>query len=266
MVDYAKKFGISQKVLKKWRSEDIYLEGNRRVLVILIPGWSAVTRQVLPLAEKINNSGYPVKCLRLAGHGTKPEDLEGVKWEDWVVNLIDEIKEGKRNKQFDKIIIGGVSMGGNVCLLASLQEKVDGIILIGTPVHLKGHLIFKFSSIILPLFRKYTEKARPRNIFVNKNDSYQYFPTNNVKEVLVIIEKSVKILNKVTAPVLILQAKNDFFVTKYSPWIIYKNISSKIRQMHWIHTESENHVPQSDTEVYKVARIVKQFIEKILVD
>jgi len=262
MNNYAKRFGISEEIVKYWKSDDIYLKGNNEILIILIPGWSAVTRQVLPLAKKLNKNGYTVKCLRLAGHGTKPEDLDGVRWQDWVIKLVAEIKKDRKNGNFKKIIVGGVSMGGNVCLLASLQKKVEGIILIGTPVHLKGHLLINISSKIMPLFKKYTKKVRPKNIFVDEKGSYQYFPTKNMKEVLSIIKKSVKSLKKIKAPVLILQTKNDFFVTKYSPWIIYKNISSEIKEISWIHTESENHVPQESLEVKRTVKIIEQFISK----
>ena len=53
MVDYAKKFDISKQTVEKWRSEEIFLKGNNKTLIILIPGWSAVTRQVFPLAKKL---------------------------------------------------------------------------------------------------------------------------------------------------------------------------------------------------------------------
>ncbi|HIP47850.1 MAG TPA: hypothetical protein EYG92_02655, partial [Lutibacter sp.] len=202
-----------------------------------------------------------VKILKLSGHGTRPEDLEGVKWHDWVEDVVSEVKVCKKSGEFDRIVIGGVSMGGNICLLTSLQERVNGLILIGTPVHLKGHLLIKVFSKTMPFFRKYTKKVRPRNIFFNEKDSYQYFPTKNMKEVLHTIEESVDSLKEVVAPILILQTKNDFFVTKYSPWIIYKNVSSKVREMRWIHTNSDNHVPQKGVEVDKTAEVIEQFIE-----
>lgn len=263
MKSYAEEFGISESVLRNWKSEEIYLEGEKRILVILIPGWSVVTRQMVPLSKRLSSFGYAVKVLKLSGHGTKPEDLEGVEWRDWIIDVVEEVKFYKESDEFDKIILGGVSMGGNVCLLASLQEVVDGIILMGTPVHLKGHLLIKISSKLIPLFRKYIRKVRPRNIFFNENDSYQYFPAKNMKEVLCTIEESVKILKKVVVPILILQTKDDFFVTKYSPWIIYKNVSSRTREMRWIHTDSENHVPQKGIEVNKMAEVIEQFIERL---
>ncbi len=62
-----------------------------------------------------------------------------------------------------------------------------------------------------------------------------------------------------TAPLLVLQTRKDFFVTKYSPWIIYKNVSSKIKKLQWLETESENHVPQGK-EVGKMAELVEEFV------
>ena len=86
-----------------------------------------------------------------------------------------------------------------------------------------------------------------------------------MKEVLYTIEESVNRLKDIVAPVLILQAKNDFFVTKYSPWVIYKNISSSKKEMYWIHTESENHVPQEGVEVDTTIKAIKQFIQKTII-
>ncbi len=263
MKSYVKKFGISKKTLESWKSDEICMPGKINSLVILVPGWSSITRQIEPLSKKINKFGYAVKVLKIPGHGTSPEDLENVCWKDWVGSVIAEIRICKKVSNFDKIIIGGVSMGGNVCLLASLEENVDGVILIGTPVHLKGHMLIKISSKIMPLFKKYTKKIRPRNIFFDEKDSYQYFPTKNMKEVLQTIERSVKLLKNIKVPILILQIKNDFFVTKYSPWIIYKNVSSKVKEVRWIHTDSENHVPQKGEEVNKTAEVIKQFVNTI---
>ena len=52
-------------------------------------------------------------------------------------------------------------------------------------------------------------------------------------------------------------------MTKYSPWIIYKNVSSKTREMRWIHTDSENHIPQDGVEVKKVSIAIGKFIEEL---
>jgi carboxylesterase len=269
MKTVAEKFDIAGDVLQAWQSEAFFLEyivgkkrKRRKTLVILVHGWSLSPKQARPLAEKLNNKGYAVSVPRLSGHGTKPEDLMKTSFADWVEDVVAEIWKYEKDKRFDKIILGGFSMGGNACLLASLREKVDGIFLVGTPVHFKNHLVLKVSSMILPFFIKYTKKIRPKNIYYDEADSYQYVPSKNMREVLKLVKKSINSLKKVTSPVLILQTRNDFFVTKESPWIIYRNLGSKTKEMHWIHTDSENHVPQG-VEVQKTVEEVDKFIKRL---
>ncbi len=263
MVNYAKKFGFSKELLEKWQDKEIFLKGKKDINIILVHGWSSIIRQVLPLGKQLNKKGYWVSIPKLLGHSSRPEDLESVTGDDWLKNIIYEIKKQKQKNKTHKIILVGISMGGNLCLLASLKEKVDGIVLIGTPVHLQGHWSIKIFSIIMPLFKKYVKKKTPKGVIVDKSLSYQYFPTKNMKEVLLVIKKAVFSLYKVTSPILILQAKNDFFVTKYSPWVIYKNVGSKFKETHWIHTESENHVPQENIEIDKVVEKINNFIKKL---
>ncbi len=231
--NYQNKFGISKKIREAWKQEAIFLPGKNDTLIILVHGWSLTPRQMLPLGKYLNKKGYTVSLPKLSGHGSQPEDLEKVVWQDWVKDIVREIKKQKKKNKFRKIIIGGTSIGGNVCLLASLKEKVDGLILIGVPVHFKNHFFIKLGVMFLPLIKKYVKKVRPQNIKFNPKESYQYFPMKNSRQVFYLVRNSVFSLKKVLTPILILQTRNDFFVTKYSPWIIYNNVSSKLNKMQW---------------------------------
>jgi len=214
------------------------------------------------LGKYLNKKGYTVSLPKLSGHGGQPEDLENVVWQDWVNDVVREIRRRKGENKFRKIIIGGTSMGGNTCLLASLVEKVDGLILVGVPVHFKNHFFIKLGAMFVPWVRKYVKKVRPQNIKLNPKESYQYFPMKNSRQVFYLVRNSIFSLRKILAPILILQTRNDFFVTKYSPWIIYNNVSSKIKKMQWLHTNSENHVPEG-AEVKTMAKEVEKFLKKI---
>ncbi len=196
MVNYRKKFKITKEVAEAWEQEPIFLVGQNDVLIILIHGWSLTPRQMLGLAKHLNKKGYSVSLPRLSGHGTKPEDLEKVKWRDWVGDLVKEIRKQKQKNKFRKIIIGGTSIGGNICLLTSLVEKTDGLILIGTPVHFKNHFVIKLGAIFIPLFKKYIKKRRPAKVGFNPKDSYQYFPVRNSRQVLYLVRNSVFLLKK----------------------------------------------------------------------
>lgn len=240
------KFGFTQSEMDEWKDKPFLLPGDKETAVILLHGWSAMARQVRPLAKFINKQGFLVYAPLFKGHGTRPEDLLEVKKEDWVLDVNQAIEKIRQQKGIKNIVLAGVSMGGNAAILASIEKKVEGIILLGTPIHLKNHFGVWLGSIFVPFFKKFLKKNYPKGVskkptFVEET-SYQYYPTISVRETLKITRAAAFSLTKVTAPILILQTSKDYIVAKYSPWVIYNSVSSKIKKMQWIKIQEEDHV------------------------
>ena len=241
-----------------------FLEGTNDTVIILVHGWTSMPRRLLPLAKMFNKAGYWISLPLLKGHGDVPEKLIGIKWEEWLENVLDAIREIKKNKKIKNIFIGGSSAGGNLSILASLQISVDGILLLGVPAHLKNHVWVWFGSKIIPLFKKYTTKNYYPNGIGNKvkKVSYQYFPTKSVKESLKVIKASMRSLNKVKTPILIMQTSSDYLVAKYSPWIIYNKVKSEIKKLQWMQTKHSSHVPLKE-EFKDYFYLIDNFIKEV---
>ncbi len=218
-------------------------KGEKNSGIILIHGWTANPRQFYSLAKMLNKAGYWVFLPLLSGHGTKPEDLERMRWQVWLNDVIENIDFVNNGYNFDQVFLGGISLGGNLSLLASLERKIDGIFLLGTPVHLKNHFWLWIGSKILLLFKKYVIKKYPKNTAssIPGNHSYAKFSIRSGRECLRAIRRSALKLHKVTAPVLIIQTNTDYLVAKYSPWVIYNRIKSKIKKLQWIQSKHSSH-------------------------
>lgn len=259
-------FGFTNEDIRLWQDKPFLLEGKKDTAVIIFHGWSALPKQAKPLAEFINGQGYLTYVPLLTGHGTHPDDLLTVKGEMWVKDVENAIKLVRQKKHIKKIVLVGISLGGNISLLASLNKKVDGIVLLGTPIHLKNHFGVWVGSILLPIFKKYIKKSYPKSIrrdldFFNTT-SYQYHPTINIREVLKVARRCAFSLPKIKTPLLILQTNKDYLVAKYSPWVIYNSVSSKIKKLQWIKLESEDHVfVQSEMKEYY--SLVLNFVDHI---
>ncbi len=257
---------FTKKDIESWQDKPFLLSGKKDTVVILLHGWSALPRQVRSLAEFINKEGYLTYAPMFSGHGTHPDDLFNVKGSDWIKDAELAIKLVKKKRYIKKVVLVGVSLGGNVALLVSQKAKVDGVALLGTPVHLKNHFGVWLGLLWLPFFKKYIKKSYPKSIqrdleFLNTT-SYQYYPTINVREVLDVIRKCAFSLRKVKAPILILQTNKDYLVTKYSPWVIYNSVSSKIKKLQWIKLTGKEHVfVQSERKEYY--SLVLNFVEQI---
>ena len=218
-------------------------EGEKNVGIILVHGWTANPRQLYDLAKLLNKAGYWVFAPLLSGHGTKVEELENMKWQVWLEDVLVTIDLVRKEHNFDEVFIGGVSLGGNLSLLASIERKIDGIFLVGSPIHIKNHFWVWLGSNVGPLFKKYITKTYPKNAKsgIPKSHSYETFPIRSVKECLKGIRASATKLNQVTAPVLIVQTSSDYLVAKYSPWFIFNRIKSKIKKLQWIQSEHDSH-------------------------
>ena len=239
------KFGFTDSDIAKWRDKSYSLEGTNNIGVVLIHGWSAMPRQVRHIAELLNNQGFWVEGPRLTGHGTYPEDLENAKHDDWVKDAIKAIEELKKNEKIKYVIASGISLGGNLALLASLKVEVDGLILIGTPAYLRRHFLAWWATQIGALLKRYIKKKYPKGVDINvmEASSYQYFPIASAQECFTVIRKFVRALSKIRIPVLIFQISGDYMVGKRSPWVIYKNIKSKYKKINWMTSAKNSHVP-----------------------
>ncbi len=239
------KFDFTEEDIAKWHDEAYLLEGTNNVGFVLVHGWSAMPRQVRHIAELLNEQGYWVKVPRLKGHGTYPEDLENAKAADWVRDSSEAVEELKKKEEIKYLIVAGVSLGGNLALLATLKTQVDGLILIGTPAYLKKHFLCWWIVQIGSMLKKYVKKKYPKGVALNmmETSSYQYFPIASAQEAFTVIRKFIRGLSKTTIPTLIFQISGDYMIGKRSPWIIYKSIKSKYKKINWMTSTKNSHVP-----------------------
>src|SRR5665647_432959 len=93
---------------KAFVRQTFYFKGINGKGVILIHGWSSTAYEVRRLGEFLNEKGYTVCGPMLRGHGTRPEDLENVKWQDWVGDLSQEFD--KLQKECEKVYVIGTSI------------------------------------------------------------------------------------------------------------------------------------------------------------
>lgn len=242
------KYGFTQEEISKWHDKSYLFKGSRRTGIVLVHGWTAMPRQLRDLADILHEAGFWVYVPRLSGHGTYPEDLEDIRAEEWVNDVVRAVDKLKRRDEIRKVFLAGVSLGGNLSALASLEIRVSGLILISTPFYLRRHFAIWFMSHFLTPIKKYSRKKYKKGINVKKMEatSYQYFPIINARQCLKIMGKFRNSLRKITTPTLILQIHGDYMIAPHSPWKIFKKIRAKTKRLRWIETENHCHVPFSE--------------------
>lgn len=239
-------------------SRQLFYKGDSRVGILLLHGWTSPPDELLPLAKYLNSFGYTISAPLLAGHGTKPEDLKGITWQDWLRDGRKALEELKRYA--DKIFVGGISMGGNLAMLLSEDENVCGIIAMGPSVRYKFHNLAKISIFLMGLTKTYRKKYYPPWVRkkMGKRKVYPYYPIESAKTVVELAEETRKFLPKIEKPILIMQSSSDHMVSKKSPRIIFDGVKSKEKEIFWI--KNAYHVFVQEKKVHEK---IREFIAKV---
>lgn len=213
-------------------NKPFFFPGTNGKGVLLIHGWTSTPYEVRRLGKYLNENGYTVSGPLLRGHGTTPEDLENVRWQEWMADL--EKAYGDLKKGCSEIFVGGTSIGSNLAInFAAQKNDVAGLILLATPYRVKLEKIVVPFAKIFKKFKKYSKKFYPPTFGVSTTItrliSYPYYPVASALETFDLVMKSREILGKITQPCLIMQSTHDHVVSRDSLEKIYGDIRSKIK-------------------------------------
>jgi carboxylesterase len=238
-------------------AEPFFFPGNKKG-VLLVHGYTGTPAEMRELGERLNKDGYTTMGILLPGHGTKPEDMKAVTWEDWYASVEKAFRRLSEN--CSEISIMGMSMGSLLALVAGSKLPVKNIVLMSTPVYLfdwRVHFMW-----ILKYFMTYTKK-RIRIIDAEErfNVSYDCLPVVGVEQVLSLMQYCMtKVIPSVQVPCLIMQSEIDHTVRPNSARFIYDNISSEIKKLVWF--EHSKHVLTLYEERDKVYETIKAFLKE----
>ncbi|MDH0865362.1 alpha/beta fold hydrolase [Mitsuaria sp. GD03876] len=128
---------------------------NARTGVLLIHGLSGTPAEMRVLARGLNNAGFTVFSVQLAGHCGTMEDLLNSTWAQW----LESAREGLDwlGAQVDRVFVGGLSMG-SVLSLALAEERpaqVAGVLALSTTFRHDGWSMPVYSrlSFLIPFLR-----------------------------------------------------------------------------------------------------------------
>jgi carboxylesterase len=160
-----------------------------------------------------------------SGHGTHPEDLNKVKWQEWPAKVEFELTELR--KSCDVIFLVGLSMGGGTVLnvAASHNESLAGVILVNPMIHVKG------VPVELAFFLSRLQKMRTSVGDDIKRPGvtewgYDALPTRGVYQLLKMLRITRRNLPKITIPVQLFHSVEDHTLPVTNTEIILSEIGS----------------------------------------
>jgi carboxylesterase len=165
----------------------------------------------------------------LPGHGTSPEDLNRVKWQEWPAKV--EVELEWMIQAGVTPFIFGLSMGGGTTLHIAHRKSsaLAGIVLVNPMIHVKAvpHQLAWVISRFQKMRSSVGDDIKKPGVTEHGYDS---LPAVGVYQLLKMLSYTRKHLHDVTTPVMLFHSKDDHTLPVTNTEIIMKGIGSLSKQ------------------------------------
>jgi len=237
-------------------TNEIYIE-NGDEAILLLHGLTANPASVKELAEFFSNKGYTVYAPVIKGHGTSIFDLEKTNYLDWRKSAEDAYF--KLSKDHKKIYLVGTSLGGLLSLDLAANHKVQGLIIINTPIEIKSSLINIIPIVYL---------VNPYNIrglftleelpVATELKLYDSLPIKSIAQLKVYLDYVKTQLKKINSPVLVVQGLKDDIVEPESNVFILNNLNSNKKNLLLLKDSSHINIIEKDLLKNRMIKFFKE--------
>ncbi len=228
---------------------------------LLIHGFGADVDELASLGIALEKRDIASFAVRVAGHGTSPDDLATKTKQDFY----DSVKSGLQLVKtwgMKHIFIAGLSMGGSLTLLlASREPDIDGIVLFSPAIKFGGLLR------LLPLLKRFKKFQQVDLSYIPKmydlpRTKYDRDSLEAAHELMKLISDVRKLLPNITTPALIIQSGADKTIDPASGQFVYERIASKNKSLQVI--PGAEHVITCHPKRHEAFPFVFDFIESVL--
>lgn len=208
--------------------------------IVLSHGYLSSPLEIRRLAEYLHNLGYSVYGVRLKGHGTVPEQLDHVTWQEWLFSF-NRGYSVIRNS-CPRVVLGGFSTGGLLALLAASRKPHDltGCFAINAPLGLVD-----FKSALVPAVSQWNHLLEKfhihrgqlhavKNYPENPDSNYLSNPINGIHQLELLMDATRHQIGKIRKPTLVIQGDEDPVVEPKSGRQIYANLRCEHKELAWM--------------------------------
>ncbi|MFE7639781.1 alpha/beta hydrolase [Kitasatospora sp. NPDC057518] len=193
--------------------------------VLLCHGFTGSPQSLRPWADELAAAGCTVSLPLLPGHGTRWQDMQLTRWEDWYAEVERELLA--LAEECEQVFVCALSMGGALALrLAALHgPTVSGLVLVNPSVRSDTP-----ASALLPVLRHLVPSlpgvaddiARAGVTEVG----YDRTPLHAAWSLSLLWREVQRLLPEVTQPVLLFHSPQDHVVSPANSELVLARISS----------------------------------------
>lgn len=191
-------------------AEPFAADGDR-VGVVLCHGLTGMPGSLRDWAEGLAKAGHTVRVPLLPGHGTRWQDANAVRWQDWY-DALERAFDDVRSR-CDKTFLAGLSMGGTLVLRLAEQRGADvaGVVVVNPSL-----FTTRKDAKLLPLLRFVVPSMPPVGNDVKKpgvvEPAYDRLPVKAAYQLSLLWRLTGAELAKLTQPLLVFTSRDDHVV------------------------------------------------------
>lgn len=237
---------------------DILLPGRRETAVLLLHGLTGTPFEMQVLGETLAEEGYTVHIPLLPGHGTCPDDMDGLCWEDWMeaaLHAYDALA-----KEHGQVVVGGLSAGGTMALDLALRRDPAALLLYAAVLS-----IAKRGAYLAPYVWRFIRRwPSPRSDMVEPNDllrCYDPAPVRAMSELISGIGHVRGHLARIQSPALVAHSLRDELVPLASAQEIAAGLAGPVETLF---VDGCGHAITADAKRREVAEASRLFLRQYL--
>jgi carboxylesterase len=234
---------------------------------LLVHGFTSTPYEMRFLGERLAEAGHSVTAVRLAGHGTRAEDLELAGWRDWYASAAAGADELAAH--CERIVAIGLSMGALLALQLAHDQpsRVSGIVLLSSALRVANRWSWLSTGLspfapLLPQSMRYIPKygsdiADPEARRVQPG--YGRVPVRSVAELRALQRRVRRLLPRIAQPVLAVHARQD-----HTAPLVNVDLLARLPNLREVVLLEESyHVISVDRERERVASDVVRFVNAV---
>ena len=189
-------------------------------------------------------------------------DLKGVTAADWYADAEEALLE--LASKVDRVIVVGLSMGGLVAINLGIRhpDKIAGIVTWAAALRFANPMS-RFTGPLSRVIKTFpSPEAFNDKTLKKSSENYPKLTTDSFASLFEYATETEKRLHELTVPLCVLHSKKDQVVSPVAANIIYRDVASAHREIHWF--KESGHEMGQDLEAAGVFDVTMEFIRKFL--
>jgi carboxylesterase len=218
---------------------------------LIIHGYGGSAAETRPMGEYLARRGMTVRCPLLAGHGTSPDDLRGIRWQEWAGQVESAFQE--LQARCDRTFVAGLSMGSLLALwLGAHHQDIAGLVSMAPVVALQNRLLWMTPGL------RYLIKSVPPSLMEEEAFGdpeaaqrlwcYDEQAVWGAAELYYLQRWVRKNLASIRQPLLIYQGRLDNWLAPEAAQVVYDGVSSAQKQIVWLERSGHNLLVDGERE------------------